>query len=280
MKKQKNQSPKKIKDKPSTRTGLKSPAKIVVSEQPNDFPVVAIGASAGGVEASSALLKHLQPDIGMAFIFVHHLSPSYNSQLTRILQRHTKMRVEKVKDQMLIEQNCVYVIPPDNFMGVEGRSLILRKRTKKDKNAIDFFMASFAKSFQHNAIGVLLSGTATDGTLGLKAIKEEGGVTFVQDESASHQEMPSNAMEAGHVDYVLPPERIAEELAELVRDHYSVSSANDELEKNEKEIKKVLAIVLQKYDVDFFSHYKRTTVNRRIMRRMALNNIETLAQYA
>jgi two-component system, chemotaxis family, CheB/CheR fusion protein len=281
MKKQKKQSSKRIKKKPSARAGLKSSVKTTASiELRPDFPVVAIGASAGGVEASSALLKYLQPDLRMAFIFVHHLSPSYNSQLTRILQRNTKMRVEKVEDRMEIQPNCVYVIPPDNFMAVEERFLTLTKRKKSDKHAIDFFMTSLAKSYQHNAIGILLSGTTSDGALGLKAIKKGGGITFVQDETAKHQEMPSHAMDAGYVDYAMPPERIAQELAELIRTRYSVTSPNDELEKNEKEIKKILSIVLQKYDVDFFSHYKRTTVNRRIIRRMALNNIETFGQYA
>jgi two-component system, chemotaxis family, CheB/CheR fusion protein len=281
MKIQKTQSPKKKKQKTSAGAGLKSSVQGTISNEPQQAtPVVAIGASAGGVEASSTLLKHLKPNLGMAFVFVHHLSPSYNSQLTKILQRNTKMRVEKVENRMAIQPNCVYVIPPDSFMEVKGKILTLRKRTKSDKNAIDFFMTSLAKSYQHNAIGILLSGTASDGTLGLKAIKKEGGITFVQDESARHQEMPSNAMDAGHVDYALPPQRIAEELEALVHDQFSLTSANDELEKNEKQIKKVLSIVLQKYDVDFFSHYKRTTVNRRIMRRMALNNIETFEQYA
>jgi two-component system, chemotaxis family, CheB/CheR fusion protein len=244
------------------------------------FPIVAIGASAGGVEASTQLLDFLPPGLGMAYIFVHHLSPDYDSHLTDILQRHTSMRVIMVTDRMRVEPDHVYVIPPDQFMIIADGHLFLRKRTKKDVHSIDHFMHTLASVYQHNAIGILLSGTASDGTLGLKEIKLGGGLTFAQDESAMHSEMPSHAADAGFVDYVLPPKRIAEELGAMIRHRFSVTSANEELAKHEKEIKKILSIVLEKFDVDFFSHYKRTTVNRRILRRMTINNIDSFEGYA
>jgi two-component system, chemotaxis family, CheB/CheR fusion protein len=244
------------------------------------FPVVGIGASAGGVEASSELLKFLPADLHMAYVFVHHLSPTYDSKLAQILQRKTSMRVHSVTNKMKIEPDHVYVIPPDKYLTIEDGHLTLRNRMKKDVHAIDYFMNSLASVYQHNAIGILLSGTASDGTIGLKSIKLEGGITFVQDETAKHQQMPTHAMDSGYVDYVLPPQRIAEELSALIRHRYAVSSPNDELARNEKEIKKILSIVLDKYDIDFFSHYKRTTVNRRILRRMALNNIESFELYS
>jgi two-component system, chemotaxis family, CheB/CheR fusion protein len=243
------------------------------------FPIVAIGASAGGVEASTELLRHLSPDLGMAFIFIHHLSRSYDSQLPHILQRETSMPVLKAIDGMELKKNSVFVIPPDAVMRIEKGKLSVQSRNKTDVYAIDYFMTSLASSYQHNAIGILLSGTASDGTLGLKAIKLEGGICFAQDETARHRQMPDHAAHAGYVDYVLPPRRIAEELASLIKHKYAVTSPNDELDKNQAQIKKILSIVQEKFDVDFFSHYKRTTVNRRIIRRMAVNNIESFEDY-
>jgi two-component system CheB/CheR fusion protein len=247
---------------------------------PLSFPVVAVGASAGGVEASCELLKNISADLGMAYVFVHHLSASYESHLPEILQRHTSMKVRSVTNRLKIAPNEVYVIPSNTFMIINDGHLMIRARTKKDTHAIDHFMESLSSVYQHNAIGILLSGTASDGTAGLKAIKLEGGITFSQDESAKHPEMSEHAQEAGYVDYVLPPNRIAEELAAFIQHPYALASPADELARNEKEIKKILAIILQKFDVDFFSHYKRTTVNRRIMRRMALNDIKDFAEYA
>jgi two-component system CheB/CheR fusion protein len=265
----------------AARKPLKAqPEKKKESLEPLPFPVVAIGASAGGVEASSELLKFLPSDLHMAYVFVHHLSRSYDSQLPDILQRKTSMPVQQVKNKMRIEPDHVYVIPPDKYMTIVDGHLTLRKRTSKEVHAIDYFMNTLASVYQHNAIGILLSGTASDGTLGLKAIKIEGGITFAQDESAKHQQMPAHAMDAGYVDYVLPPHRIAEELGALIRHRHAVTSPNEEFVKHEKEIKKILSIVLEKYDVDFFSHYKRTTVNRRILRRMALSNIQSFEQYS
>jgi two-component system, chemotaxis family, CheB/CheR fusion protein len=268
------------------KAGIKKTARTTTSsksqkkKQRSSFPIVAIGASAGGVEASTQLLNFLPPGLGMAYIFVHHLSATYDSHLSEILQRHTSMRVIKVTDQVDVQPDQVYVIPPDRFMTIADGRLLLRQRTKKDKDAIDYFMHSLASVYEHNAIGILLSGTAFDGTSGLKAIKLAGGITFAQDQSATHLEMPTHATDAGYVDYVLPPKRIAEELTALIRHRFSVTSANDELAKHEKEIKKILSIVLDKFDVDFFSHYKRTTVNRRILRRMAITKIEDFEAYS
>jgi two-component system CheB/CheR fusion protein len=269
--------------KKSKPTVKKAIAKTMTpgAKVPKPFPIVGIGASAGGLEASKELLKNLRPDLGMAYVFVHHLSPNYDSRLAEILQRETAMPVSVVMNRMPVRPDEVYVIPPDTFMSIEDGHLKLTPREKLDAayHSIDFFLTTLAPVYQHNAIGVLLSGTATDGTIGFKAIKEAGGITFAQDESARHSQMPVSAQDAGYVDYVLPPYRIAEELAALIRHPYAAMSPNDELEKKEKEIKKILTLVLQKYDVDFFAHYKRTTVYRRIMRRMALNKTESFDQY-
>lgn len=267
-----------IKKKTPAKKSLNSREKKTLS--PDHFPVVAIGASAGGVEASQLLLKHIPDNLGMAYVFVHHLSPSHESHLPEILQRETRMPVHHVTNRLKVEPDAVYAIPSNTVMIIKKDGhLAIRARTKKDVNAIDHFMESLASVYQHSAIGILLSGTASDGTAGLKAIKLQGGITFAQDETALHTEMPSHAQNSGYVDYVLPPERIAEELGAIIQHPYAVASPAEALHKNEKEIKKILDVVLQKFDVDFFAHYKRTTVNRRIMRRMALNKINSFPEY-
>jgi two-component system CheB/CheR fusion protein len=266
---------KKTKSRPATTKNKREKTTL------EPFPVVGIGASAGGVEASSEFLKNVDPKLGMAYVFVHHLSRSFDSHLSEILQRETSMPVLKVKDRIKIEANHVYVIPQDTVMYINEGYLTLRTRSKDGmaQHAIDHFFISLAHAYQHNAVGILLSGTATDGTLGLKSIKEQGGITYAQDESAKHSDMPTHAQEAGYVDYVLPAGRIAEELGSLTRHPYVIVPPDEALVQNEKEIKKILNIVFRQFGVDFFAHYKRTTVYRRIMRRMAVHKIEKFEQY-
>ncbi|HEX8038355.1 MAG TPA: CheR family methyltransferase [Chryseosolibacter sp.] len=245
------------------------------------FPIVGIGASAGGLEASLELLKYTRADLGMAYVFIHHLSPNYKSNLAEIFQRQTPMPVVQVTSGLKLEPNHVYVIPPNTYMSVEDTSLKLVKRTKLDipYHPIDYFLMSLAEVSDHKGIGVLLSGTATDGTLGLKAIKESGGISFAQDESARHDQMPKNAQEAGYVDFVLSPGRIAQELASLAQHPYKMIPSDHGVIKEEGEIKKVLALVLEQKGVDFFSHYKKSTIYRRVIRRMALNKREAVKDY-
>jgi two-component system CheB/CheR fusion protein len=274
-----------MKKKPGKAASRKQAVKKPAAEKrkkllPEVFAVVGIGASAGGVEASSEILKHLRPDLGMAYVFIHQLSLKYDSHLSEILQRHTSMPVTRVAGRIKIQRDHVYVIPPDTFMQIEdGHFRLQTNQLNVSYRSIDYFLTSLAKVYQHNAIGILLSGTASDGTIGLKEIKEGGGITFAQDESAAHSEMSSNAQNAGYVDYVLSPKRITEELASLVRHPFNVVLPNDELVKSEKEIKKILTVILNKFGVDFFAHYKRTTVYRRILRRMALARIEAFEDY-
>jgi two-component system, chemotaxis family, CheB/CheR fusion protein len=261
---------------------LEAQAKKRDAADPTAFPVAGIGASAGGVQASSALLDKLAPDLGMAYVFIHHLSPDHQSNLTEILQRKTGMPVVKVKEGIRLSPDHVYVIPPNTFMEVDENVLRLKTRSRLDVpyHPIDYFMMSLAGRGQHKAIGILLSGTASDGTIGLKAIKEAGGITFAQDATAMHEQMPHNAIEAGYVDFVLSPAEIAKELASLVRHPFVAPRQEEEMVRQEGSIKKILNVVLQKKRVDFFSHYKRTTVYRRIMRRMALHKIDRIEEYA
>jgi two-component system, chemotaxis family, CheB/CheR fusion protein len=198
----------------------KSPqTKPAAAAHPKQFPVVGVGASAGGLEAFRQLLQQLPADTGMGFVLVQHLDPEHESALTQILTRATSMPVREVTDSLRVEPNHVYVIPPDKNMDIVRGVLKLRPRpaSRAPFRPINVFLESLAHDQRDYAIGVILSGTATDGTLGLEAIKGEGGITFAQDESAKFDSMPRSAIAAGCVDLVLSPEKIAKELARIAK---------------------------------------------------------------
>ena len=182
--------------------------------------IVGVGASAGGIEAFTSVLKEVPPDTGLAFVFVQHLAPTHTSMLAEILQRATRMRVLEVQDQSLIERDCVYVIPPARGMVLAGGTLALTPRGLAPHHPVDVFFDSLATSQGHRAIGVVLSGTANDGTAGLAAIKAAGGITIAEDSSAQYDGMPRSAVAAGAVDFVLPPAGIARELARIAHHPY------------------------------------------------------------
>ena len=255
---------------------------------PKPFPIVGFGASAGGIEAFTKLLKHLDANLGMAYVLIMHLSPNHKSALAEIVQATTKMKVQTVKDGMEVMANNVYVIPPNTFMSLIDGHLKLAPRsvTAIGNFAVDYFLTALASIYKNNAIGVILSGTATDGTLGLKAIKAEGGITFAQDDSAKFPGMPRSAFDSGYVDFLLPPERIAKELAHLVQVPYTNLPSDKieavqtkELNNNKEDLRKILAIVKNKVGIDFFLNYKHASVYRRVVRRMVLNKFETLRDY-
>ena len=181
------------------------------------FPIVGIGASAGGLEAFTGLLQHLPPDTGMGFVLVQHLAHGRESALTRILSRTTSMPVYEAVDNLSVEANHIYVIPPNRVLTIVTKLLKLHPRSKPAAplRTIDFFLEALARDQQACAIGIILSGAASDGTLGLCAVKEVGGITFAQDQSADFDSMPRNAIAAGCVDFVLPPSGIAQELARI-----------------------------------------------------------------
>src|SRR5688500_5030410 len=181
----------------------------------NLFPVVGIGASAGGLDAFKRLLKAIPNNSGMAYILVQHLDPAHESILSDLLQKVTKIPVQEITDNIHVEADHIYIIPSNKLLTATDGVLQLSERPPKNfKNMpIDVFFESLADVHQNHAIGVVLSGTATDGTLGLKAIKEKGGITFAQDpQSASYQSMPKSAINAAVVDYILTPERIPQQL--------------------------------------------------------------------
>src|SRR5512142_2299143 len=191
------------------------------SESP--FPIVGVGASAGGLEAFTNLLQSLAPQPGVALVFIQHLDPSHESLLATLLAKATHMPVLLVEDGMRVESNHVYVIPPDKNMAILNGTLNLipRADTTGRHLPIDYFFRSLADDQKNRAVGVILSGTGADGTLGLRAIKAGGGLTFVQSkESAQYDGMPSSAIAAQVADSILTPQRIAEELAQLGRHPY------------------------------------------------------------
>ena len=243
------------------------------------FPVVAIGASAGGLAAFTALLKALPARTGMAFVLIQHLEPKHESALTTLLSKVTSMPVAEVSDGIAVEPNHVYVIPPNKDMIVRDGRLRLspRRGASGMQRPIDDFAIALAEEQGNAAIGVVLSGTGSDGTYGLKAIKAAGGVTFAQDpQTADWPAMPLSAITARSVDFVLAPRLIAQELARIGRHPY-VAEAGDLPAGGD--LDKVCLIVRTSTGVDLLL-YKQTTVRRRIARRMALRRIPSLTRYA
>lgn len=255
-------------------------------ERRDSFPIVGIGASAGGLEAFTALLKALAPNLGMAFVFVPHLDPKRESAYSEILPRSTSMPVQQATEGMLVERDHLYVIPPNQDMRIEDCRLRLttREEPRSPATAIDTFFRSLASEQGHNAIGVVLSGTASDGTLGLTAIKGEGGITFAQDTAtAKYDGMPSSAVASDCVDFVLPPEEIATELARISRHPYVADGhllGRSEAGGREPEtyMGQIFRLLRRVTKVDF-SEYKPPTIGRRIQRRMVMRKIEQMGEY-
>ena len=242
--------------------------------------IVGIGASAGGLEAFSELLRNLPPQTGMAFVLVQHLDPHHESILADLLANYTRMPVIQVLDDVHVEPNRVYVIPPNATMAIADGVLRLSRPAQQlphQRRAIDTFFTSLAENMHSRAIGVVLSGAASDGTLGLKAIKAEGGITFAQDATAKFDGMPRNAIGAGVVDFVLPPKRIAEELA-TIANHPIAAPTLEQLLDDFPTIDKILETLRKRTGVDF-RLYKQPTVHRRLARRMAVRKVDTLELY-
>jgi two-component system, chemotaxis family, CheB/CheR fusion protein len=250
------------------------------SASPEDLIAVGIGASAGGLEASTELLRHLPPATGMAFILVQHLDPHHDSALPELLAAKTKMPVVQVHSETQILPDHVYVVPPNSLMHVDNRLLVLEAMpaTPERFRPIDAFFYSLAEEFRFNSVGIVLSGTASDGTLGLKAIKAEGGITFAQNQTAKFDSMPRSAIAAGVVDFVLPPRRIAEELAAIARRKPNLNRMEDVLRGDRGTLDRVLLLLRRNTGVDF-TQYKQPTVLRRLNRRMVVRKTESLEQY-
>ena len=246
------------------------------------FPIVGIGASAGGLAALNELLAAVPPHSGMAFVVVQHLDPTHTSLLAEALSRATAMKVASAADGTDVEPDHVYVIPPNTDLALEGNSLRLVpwEKSRKPHLSIDFFFRSLAAERGAQAIGVVLSGSGSDGTEGLRAIKSEGGITFAQEpKTAAFGYMPQSAISAGVVDTGMPLAALARELVRLSRHPYLSATVRPAAsEKEEDSFERILALVRSKTGVDF-SEYKRATIERRAARRMALRETEDLEGY-
>jgi two-component system CheB/CheR fusion protein len=263
----------------------KTPTKTKKLTKLPSFPIVGVGASAGGLEAFSALLQALPTDTGMAFVLVQHLHPGYESALTEILARETAMLVQEARDGMTVEPDHVYVIPPKADLEIKNGILHLVSRPKEDHRRlpIDHFLRSLAEDQGGRAIGVILSGTASDGVLGLKAIKAQGGITFAQEEkTAKYDGMPHSAIAAGTVDFVLSPAQIAAELARIAKHPYvvqeKIGKEPEILPAGTDNLNKIFHL-LRRHSGHDFTYYKHTTIQRRIKRRLLLHKLEKLSDY-
>ncbi len=268
------------------------PSSFSADERPAKFPVVGIGASAGGLEACLAFLAGLPAETGMAFILVQHLEPNYESHLAEILSRGTSMPVVQATEGIHVEKDHLYVIPPNAMLTIKGGDLHLSPRADSPNPhyPIDQFFVSLAEDQGSHAIGVVLSGSSSDGALGLRAIKCAAGTTFCQDEeSAKYDSMPHSAVATGAVDFILPPREIAAELARISAHPYLAtpdiaaekSDPADGLApgKNREDFRKVLSQLRRATGVDF-TQYKENTIRRRIARRMLVNNCSSLDEYS
>ncbi len=248
---------------------------------PSDtFPIVAIGASAGGLEALTLFVEHLTPDMGMAYVVVEHLDPNHKSMLAELLSRKTNVPVEEVQRRTKVAKDRIYVIPPNRNMSLERDELCLYSRgSSAAKNMpIDFLFRTVAVERAGNCVGVVLSGTGSDGSLGIEEIKSAGGITFAQDQdSAKHDGMPRSAIATGHVDYVLAPDAIAIELRRIARHPYTDRRKMAGLSE-EAQLERIFVMLRNRTSVDF-KHYKQNTVKRRIFRRMALLKVKTVDEY-
>ena len=246
-----------------------------------DFPIVGIGASAGGLEALEQFLGNVPEKSGMAYIVIQHLDPTQKGMLPELLQRVTKMKVLQVVDHMSVKPDCVYVIPPNATMSILKRTLYLFEPVEARglRLPIDFFFRSLADDQKERSIGLILSGMGSDGSLGLRAIKEKNGIVMVQDPAtAKFDSMPRNAIESVNVDVVAPVGKLPEKLDELLRLSPGITEELDLEVKDKSSLEKII-ILLRTHTGNDFSLYKNNTVYRRIERRMSIHHIDRIALY-
>ena len=245
------------------------------------FPIVGIGASAGGLEAIEQFLGNVKENSGMAYVVVQHLDPTHKGMLPELLQRISKMEVLQVKDRMVVRPDCVYVIPPNKIMSILDGVLHLHKpvQDREQHLPIDYFLLALAEDRKELSIGLILSGMGSDGSLGIRAIKENNGIVMVQDPgSAKFNSMPRNAIESVTVDIVAKPNELPSRLSELLK-HIPVLLTSHGIETKDKSSLKKIINLLRTYTGNDFSLYKKTAIYRRIERRMSIHKIDKIAGY-
>ncbi len=242
--------------------------------------VIGLGASAGGLEALQQFLANMSCTSDIAFVIIQHLSPDYKSLLAEILAKHTRMEVIQAENGMEIKPNHVYLIPPKNNMIIEHGHLLLKEYVHSGVNhPIDIFFSSLAEEMKEHSIAVVLSGTGTDGTNGIKAIKEAGGLVIAQEPtSAKFDGMPKSAINTGLVDFILTPHQIADEILNYINYPTVVNNDQFPIFSDEEMLAKIYLILKRISKIDY-THYKRTTILRRIERRMVVTHKETLGGY-
>jgi len=246
------------------------------------FPIVGIGASAGGLEALEIFLRNVPENSGMAFVIVQHLDPTHKGTLIALLQRTTKMLVAQASDSQRVEPNHVYVIPPGKDMAILRGSLqILPQVSPRGLGLpIDFFFRSLAEDQRERSIGVVLSGMGSDGMLGMRAIKESGGAAFVQSlESAKFDGMPRSVIDAGLADVVAPAEKLPNKISGYSRHATHLTRPEEPIEERAKNALEKVYLLLRSHTGNDFSLYKKSTIHRRIERRMGLHQIDNITNY-
>ena len=252
------------------------------SSQGAIFPIVGIGASAGGLEAIEQFLKHVPEDSGMAFVIVQHLDPTHKGIMVEIIQRVTSMKVMQVKDRQKVQPDCIYVIPPNKDMSILHGVLHLLEPTAPRglRLPIDSFLRSLAEDQKQLSIGVILSGMGSDGTMGLRAIKEKAGVVLVQEPaSAKFDGMPRSAIDAGLADFIAPAEELPEKIISYLKHAPLIVSPEPVLESKTQSGLEKAVILLRAQTGQDFSMYKKSTLYRRIERRMGIHQIDKIYTY-
>ena len=255
----------------------------VAKKLPDTFPIVGIGASAGGLEALEAFFKNMPPEPGMAFVVVQHLDPTYKGILAELLQRTTAMPTFQIKDGMAIKPDHIYVIPPNADLSISNGTLHLEKQTTTRglRLPIDSFFRHLAEDQKEKGIAIILSGMGSDGTSGIKAIKEKMGMAMAQDpKSAKYDAMPQSAIGTGLVDYIAPVEGLPGKLMEYVR-HAVKGGPREEIPDDEKTLDalgQIFMLIRNRTGHDF-SLYKKNSIIRRIERRMGIHQIEKFSDY-
>lgn len=274
--------------KSAPRAGSKRRAEIApaspIRADGEDYLVVGLGASAGGLEAVRKLLAALPADMGIGFVLIQHLDPTHESMMVDLLARNTAMKVLQAADGMKIERNCLYIIPPQAYLSVrEGKLRLTQPRVRDGARLpFDFFLYSLAEQFGERAVCVVLSGTGADGSLGLRAVSEKGGLVIAQDpEEAAYGGMPRSAIATGSVNLVLPTDQIPRALMRYAQHPYVTvgRKATPPDEKAEKSLGVLIELLRERTSHDF-AHYKTATLLRRIRRRMAAAGIKEVDDYA
>jgi len=246
-----------------------------------EFPIVGIGASAGGLEALEQFLSNVPENSGMAYVVIQHMDPTQKGMLPELLQRITKMKVFQVKDRMAVKSNCVYVIPPNKSMSIFKGALYLFEpiEARGLRLPIDFFLRSLAEDRKELGIGLILSGMGSDGSIGLRSLKEQNGIVMIQDPaSAKFDSMPRNAIDSVLADIVAPANELPAKLMDFL-DHFPVVKPDINIEIKDSSALEKIIILLRTYTGNDFSLYKKNTVYRRVERRMGVHKIDKIASY-